>query len=42
MNVLTIVYEEMVSTIIHKNSVFIKANSILYILVGNKTERKFT
>ena len=42
MFMLTIVYEKMIGTIIHKDSVFIKAYCIKNILIGNKTKSKLT
>jgi len=42
MFMLTIVYEKMIGTIIHENSVFIKAYCIMDILIGNKTKSKLT
>ncbi len=42
MFMLTIVYEKMIGTIIHKDSVFIKAYYIMNILIGNKTKSKLT
>ena len=42
MFMLTIVYEKMIGTIIHKDSVFIKAYCIMNILIGNKTKSKLT
>ena len=42
MFMLTIVYEEMIGTIVHEDGVFIKAYCIMNILIGNKTKSKLT
>ena len=42
MFVLTIVYEEMIGTIVHEDGVFIKAYCIMNVLIGYKTKSKLT
>ena len=38
MLVLAVVYEEMVGSIVHKNGVLVETNSVVYLLMGNKTK----